>query len=423
MNRFLLYFIIVLFPLFKVKWYYNLWFFIALLGIAFLFSKESRSRHKNKMAKNDWSFLFFIGVCLLSNVSNGYLLNGWNYIVTYAACFLFYLIFSKSLVSYQLVKRYNTTLLATTSIVFFIVLMQVLGVQAFYLSDVDKLNGNTNFEQASSTFEIRFWGPFTSSLILSTFFVGLGTYFYTYLTLVKTKTWLRLLVVLLFTTTIILTGSRSGIFIFLLTAVLVYLKQKGIFQRLVFLIGGTIMSIIVFGSKFVQESYFYSRLQNSDNDYRYLAWSHLGDLFSINPVLGVGAWNLNVHLKKLNILPGFVDPNNLAAFGHIENTYFTVLVSTGLIGFYFFMHFLIGPLFNQKNKVPSIYTPFNIAGKCAYVSILCCAFFEPSLIGSSSILILLLIFRAIFLLKSECDAQIKYDIHSYPRFQPSPFYH
>jgi O-antigen ligase len=418
MNRLLLLFIIAFFPLFKVKWYYNLWFFIALLLLSFIFSSESKFRSYNKPSRNDLLYVLFVITCLVSDAFNNCLSIGWNYVVSYSLCFLFYFVLKCNLNSYKVTRQLTLTLFLTLGIVVFIVIMQFLGVQAFFMSDVDKFNGNTNFEEAKSSFEIRYWGPFTSSLILSTFFVSLSCYFFSYLMCTKSKGWVKLLTFLAFAGLILSTGSRSGFIIFLFSSLFIYKQLKGFSIKFWLSLSLIVVGTIYFASNFIQQSYFYSRLQNSDSDYRYVVWTHIGDLFLLNPVLGVGAWNLNTHLKDLNILPGFIDKNNLASFGHIENTYFTVLTSTGIIGFFFFISFLLGPFYRNKKNVSTLYSPFINSSKYAYISILLCAFFEPSLLGSSSILLLLFIFRAILQIKSTKSECLSNDLYSNSCLQP-----
>lgn len=399
MHKRLLIFIIIVFPLFRSRLFYNMWFYVGLLGA--LFVLENYKNTIFNLSIYDKYFIYFIGLGFITDLINNCLDNYWQYLITYIACYIFYFILSNSSPNRKLLRRYNYALLASLTIIVFIVIMQIIGFKAFYFSDIENLNANTNFEYAQNAFEIRYWGPFSSALILSTFFVGTGVYFFTLISKIYQNSLKSFLVFLAFLLLVVLTGSRSGLVIFIFVCLYSYNKIFGLSIKFLVSISAIIcLTFFLFRGE-IENSYILSRFTTSGGDWRYVAWAKIPELLKLNPLIGTGMWNLNSHLKALNILPGFINSSNMASIGHIENVYFTILVSTGIIGFYFFAKFIFWPLWNNK-KTPLDDT-INTAGKFAYVAILLCGFFEPSIIAVSSIMTLLFIFRFLFLYKIKVE--------------------
>jgi len=361
------------------------------------FNKFQPKNGNSKLNKSDYYFLGYCIIMIFTNLYNNIFEDYIRYLLNYLSCFTIYYVLMVNYNSDNFRTALNKSLLIGLGIVIFIVLMQFLGIKAFYLTQIDDLNQNTNFENATNSFEIRYWGPFSSSLILSTFFVGLSVFFLHLFSFRYKRFYSSLFLFGLFLLLVFLTGSRSGLLLFVFFGIYILIKVYGISRKTLIAFTGIILAFFFVFFEKIQNTYFLSRFESFERDWRFIAWLKIPELLEVNYLFGVGAWNINPYLFDLSIAPPYI-LNSKGLFGHVESIYLTVLVSTGLIGFYFFIVFLFGQKFILRNK--KYLTEINKSGKYAYYSLLTCGFFEPSILGIPTILMLLLIFRYYYLSKS-----------------------
>ncbi|MBC3795329.1 O-antigen ligase family protein [Spirosoma utsteinense] len=265
----------------------------------------------------------------------------------------------------------------------FIVLMQYLKFESFYLNDVENLGLNTGMTQNSSG-GIRYWGSFGEALVLSTYLTSIGIGVSVYMISVFKKNIVTYILILTIIFTIYLTGSRAGLSIYIIM-ICVYLFLSKVSS--LFMIIGLILFVLI-GSQFSILSFIgasenlsrFAQLQG--NDARYVLWTKGFNIIYNNPIFGSSIGCLNYSLKEHNLLPGFVSTIN--ASGHVENSFLTILFSVGIAGFLFFLGLVFYPLTLIRRyhlmtlSDMSLYKAITKAYTYSYISLLLCMFTEPS---------------------------------------------
>ncbi|WP_165358835.1 O-antigen ligase family protein [Spirosoma sordidisoli] len=265
----------------------------------------------------------------------------------------------------------------------FIVFMQYAGFKAFYLSETDNLGLNTGMKEAS-TGTVRYWGSFGEALDLSTYLTTVGIGVMVYLISIHKNKWITATTLCLTLFGIYLTGSRAGMSIFI-AVFFIYLIREKIFSRTSFVIFTSICITLIYNiyDLFLKSDANISRFsQLREGDFRYVLWTKGFQIVFDSPIYGSSIGCLNYVLEKYGILADFATTSS--ASGHVENTYLTILFSTGFIGIILFFNLVRYPI-RLMNKYKFIKFSKNTTNHqitkvyaYSYFSLLLCMLSEPS---------------------------------------------
>jgi hypothetical protein len=312
--------------------------------------------YNNKVIK---SFALFFLFCFITSFSSSNIELSFEQLVQYSL----YFVFSFILLKYTETTGLNVIYLAfgfsiLTSIV--IAYFQFIGVNKFYIYNVNDLNDNTMMHR--DTFEqIRAWGPFGNSLSLSCYLSVVGIVVSVFLLSIKRQ--FNICYSLFFFTItffgIIISGGRTACIAFLLCYLFAFMlikKNKSIFVAILI-----IFSFFSFSDMFM-DSQIFSRFLDSKDDFkegRYDNWIKGINVFYDNPIIGCGPGNLNTALQSQNHLHN----NKVRLFigGHVESVYVTILATYGVFGAFLYFNTIYSSLKLFKIKKGIIHNSYKIS--------------------------------------------------------------
>ena len=377
-----LYTIVFLIPFYRVQLQYDFRFYVGVLYVCYLFSTGSFFIKTNQSFtfKNHLAFYAWAIITTFFTVNPDYSIQ---YLSNYFFLGLFFLLLVHYINSYNRAIIVSKAIVASFFVQMFIVFMQYLDVKAFYLNDVENLGLNTGMAEAS-TGTVRFWGSFGEALVLSTYLTTVGVGLIVYLLANYRSKLLTYIILGCILFSIYLTGSRGGMSIFIVVSS-VYLVRARIVSKPIF---GIALALLILGGYYyfnlvVQADANLARFnQLRDGDMRFKLWTEGFKIIADSPWVGSTIGCLNYSLKKYNLLPDYVFTMN--ASGHVENSYLTILFSTGVIGFIFFISIVRYPLrLIKKYRLNALastapYRTVLRAYTYSYVALLLCMFTEPS---------------------------------------------
>lgn len=342
--------ILLLLPFYQVFIYFR---YMSLLFV-FLAMWQGDDRQFVQYAKepvNRWMIIFFI----LSLVSGFLSADVFRAITPITDLMFFYLMFLLSSIG---ISRQLTTSLVPKILLWsllgsvFIQTMQLYGVQAFYIYAEDRLNMNTGIGYDNSDRVVRYWGPFGNALTFSSYLAILGLFLFGYYNSSPQKKARRLSYTVLAIAVygVILTSGRTA-FISLVVGLLIYTFVKDWKKALVLMVClvvvGLLFSAVI--DQFLSGATrgIYQRFTNlgDDKSYRTETWMRALPVLLESPVFGTGPGNLQTQIAPLvrSIFINDKDALNLP-WGHVENTYLSVLYTFGLSGFACFIYMLVKSL-------------------------------------------------------------------------------
>ncbi len=304
--------------------------------------------HYAKEPINRWMIVFF----LLSLVSAFLSAEAFRAVTPITDLMFFYLVFLISCVG---IKRQLTTPLIPKIMLWgflssvFIQTMQLYGVQAFYIYAEDKLNTNTGLFYENTDRVVRYWGTFGNALTFSSYLAIFGLFLFAYYnsSLQKKARRLSYLVLALTIYGVLLTAGRTAL-VSVLVGLLVYTFIKD-WKKALVLVVSLVAVLLLFSAVLDQflsgaSQGMYQRFTSlgDDKSYRTEIWERALPVLLDHPVFGTGPGNLQTQIAPLirTIRVNDKEALNLA-WGHVENTYLTVLYMFGLSGFACFMYMLV----------------------------------------------------------------------------------
>lgn len=247
----------------------------------------------------------------------------------------------------------------------FIQTMQLYGFQSFYIYAEDSLNMNTGLAYDNADRVVRYWGPFGNALTFSSYLAVFGLFLFGYYHNSLSKRTRRLSYVVLAVAIygVLLTSGRTAS-ISLVVALLAYSFAKD-WKKAIVLTGILAVIVLVFSAVIEQvlsgaSLGLYQRFTNigDDKGYRTETWMRALPVLLDSPVFGTGPGNLQTQIAPLirSIFINDKDAMNLP-WGHIENTYLSVLYTFGLSGFACFMYMLVKSLWYSFRATKSTAHP------------------------------------------------------------------
>lgn len=391
-----------LIPYYKYRLQFDFRLYVAILYfLNFFFTSKLTILNRNNSYFNSFR-LFFVWILLTSFFSMNIEFTLF-FVERYLYIFIFFLLAVKSLDSLKRIQSLNNFLIFGFFLQIFIVIMQFIGVKAFYLTPDKDLNQNTVVTDLSGEIlSTRYWGSFGETLALSTFlsFIGIGFLVYRFekygISLVN------FFFVVLNVFVIYLTGSRAGLAIFVVTLV-VYLYRNSTRRGTILVISSVITLLAITTYDLIKIFSSDSKISRfaaiKSGDLRYRLWTEGFKILSDSPIYGSVIGCLNYKLQKYNLLASFV--KGIQPVGHVENVYLTYLFTTGIVGFILFLRIVFKSVrniiyFDKKMHTEKIVNQdvahLSKAYKYSFCVLLSCMFFEPSVgtIMSSSMNFLLI---------------------------------
>ncbi|MCO5723328.1 O-antigen ligase family protein [Robiginitalea marina] len=186
-----------------------------------------------------------------------------------------------------------------------------------------------------------------------------------------------------FVSLVILSASRGALLSLLLgTTILIYFKKSGLIQKIILVVIGISASFFFISQSLDNNPVLKQRMLNTiekGDTGRNDLWKGAIDIIENNVLIGVGFSGV---LPEMYIYSGrYIDPHNV---------FFYVLISTGIIGFIFFMLFLVR-LFRD------LYKSYQFTGQTVYMVILIIILFNMAKAGGGIGKILFWFFFAILI--------------------------
>lgn len=376
--------ICILIPFYRVRIQFDFRLYVTLLFFINYFIEGNIAIVNNKSVQLFHYLLFYFWLLLTSLFSFNYEYS-YLFLNYYFFEFLFFLLVLKYINNYEKLYLLSKVIILGYFFQLFIVFMQFLGFESFYLNKIENLNQNTGMGNQDKV-GIRYWGSFGEALSLSTYLTSIGIGFLVFLFeagINKSKIIIFFFIALFF---VYLTGSRSGLAVFVLTFFsYMYLNRRKDLIIYISFLSCIVIAIFSFNmEKLILLNSNLSRFKDlRESDFRYRLWTEGFKIVVDSPLYGSTIGCLNYKLKEYSLLPSFVETIN--ATGHAENAYLTMLFSTGIIGFCLFLYIVLYP-FNQIKHYQLILDKENDTKllkllksyKYAYISILFCMMFEPS---------------------------------------------
>lgn len=270
-------------------------------------------------------------------------------LIDLAFYYLFFLLCLVALKNQLLQPQLPVLLLIGLIVSVFIATMQLLGFEAFYLFDEKELNTNTGMLYEAEDRILRFWGPFGNSLTFSAYLAIVGTFLFGYYrTSAHRRT--RLISVLSLVLTlygIMLTAGRTAL-LSVVAGLLFYAFLKN-WKRSLTVTAALVITLLLsldYMDRAMSDAglSIYARFINfgQDKGYRAKIWESTWSIFQENPLFGTGPGNLVRRVAPLiDHVYTFEKEALSLTWGHVENTYLTVLLTFGLLGFVCFAFMLV----------------------------------------------------------------------------------
>lgn len=374
--------IVFLIPFYRVQIQYDFRFYVGILYLIYVLSNNnilitvSRYIH----LKTHFAFYLWVFITAFFTVNIDFSIQ---YLVNYFFVSIFFLLVIHFIDTYQRVIFISKVILASFVLQLFIVTMQFLGYEEFYLNDIENIGLNTGITDANVS-NVRYWGSFGEALVLSTYLATIGIGLTVYMISVYRRKFFTYALLCFTIFCIYLTGSRAGLSIFVIVMG-VFLVRSRIINRplLVAVLSLFAIAGYYFFDLVIQADANLARFsQLREGDMRFKLWTDGFSIIVNSPWVGSAIGCLNYSLKYYNILPAYV--SNINASGHVENSYLTILFSTGIMGFVLFVGIVRYPFVLMKNyhlKKMYIDKPYrNVlrAFTYSYTTILLCMVTEPS---------------------------------------------
>jgi len=342
----ILFSIVFLMPFYQNFFHYRHFIVIIAGAVLYLGGKSEFTKYTRTPIVQ--SMIVFFCVTLLSAVASKYPKLTITPIIDLIS---FYFFFSVCLTSFNKQKNlsFTTNALAITLVVSVLVqTMQLLGFESFYIYDPEKLNANTGLSEGNETALVRFWGTFGNSLTFSSYLSIIGIFLFTtyHRNLNKKIKSFSYLVFGFALYSILLTSGRTALMA-LGAGVFVYClinswKKTTITSLaiifLLFIFSDTIIKLLLDSGLGMVSRFTYS---GNDKDFRLQLWTRGLSLFLNNPLLGIGPGNLTIQIAPI-IKPIYDQSKESLTipWGHVENSYLSVLYTFGVLGFSCFFYML-----------------------------------------------------------------------------------
>lgn len=346
-NRVILLSILLLLPFYQGFIYFRYMTFLFIVLMAWQGNDRQLLQYSREPI-NRCMMVFFV-VSLLSAFLSADLTRA---VTPVTDLMFFYLLF---LICSAAIKRQLTSTLIPRIILWgllssvFIQTMQLYDIKAFYIYAEDSLNMNTGISYDNSDRVVRYWGPFGNSLTFSSYLAVFGLFLFAYYHSSMQPKYRRLSYAVLTVTVygVLLTAGRTA-FISLAVGLLLYAFIKD-WKKAIPVLACLMMVVFLFSASLDQllsgsTAGIYQRFTNfgDDKSYRTETWIRALPVLLDSPVFGTGPGNLQTQIAPL-IRSFFI--NETAAvnlpWGHVENTYLSVLYTFGLSGFACFMYMLV----------------------------------------------------------------------------------
>ncbi|ARK12564.1 O-antigen ligase family protein [Fibrella sp. ES10-3-2-2] len=339
--------IVVLLPFYQSFVFFR-YISVAILGVILWFGGSGSILVLKKDPINKWMIVFFIAALISPlitfNIFSNTITAIQDLVFFYMFFFSCFAVFRKHLYDKIFINSLSITILTSV----FVQTMQALNFTAFYLYDVNKLNDNTGMGYDSDDRILRFWGTFGNSLTFSSFLAISGVFVFVYLRNSQKRVErifsYILLVISLYG--IILTAGRTA-----LASVIISLIAYSIFKnkKKAFLITTIMVIVVLLSGAFIEQFLsgssisIFSRFVNfdDDKDFRTELWRLSLPVLLNNPLFGTGPGNLTTQIAPLIQRIYVVESaTKVYPWGHVENTYLTVLYTFGIVGFSCFAYMI-----------------------------------------------------------------------------------
>lgn len=375
--------IVFLIPFFRVQLQYDFRFYIGILYVMHIIFTNKLVLETDKIFnfKNHIAFYLWI---LLTTFFTSNLSYSIQYLTNYFFLATFFLFTIYYITNYARLILTLKVLVASFILQIFIVIMQFKGVEAFYLVDKENIGLNTGMNEAS-TGSVRYWGSFGEALVLSTYLTTIGIGLALYLIAQLRSKVVSCVVISVIFFAIYLTGSRAGLSIFSILLI-TYIYRERIVKRSTLVLASVLFIILGYfyvGSILIADANLSRFSDLREGDMRFKLWTEGFKIIANSPLYGSTIGSLNYSLKEYNLLPDYATTIN--ASGHVENSYLTILFSTGVVGFAFFFYIVRYPFILIKKYLPI--DNLKISGRknllksliYSYTALLLCMFTEPSI--------------------------------------------
>lgn len=367
--------------------------FKAVLAIVFfaLFLTNNLIKIKDFKPVRLHGFLLFFAWCIICLPFARDITNSLEWIFDFFCYYLFYVLITKTVKTKQDIDKVDNILICFLAVEMVFAVGQLLNISALaYYSEAQR--GESSFFSEEGG---RFWGTFMNSLSLASFVSAIGIYLFS--KFMQTKSLFKAYSVLGVTLfLILLSGTRSGAVSFIVVFTIFLLQNKKQIYNYIFYVFLFILGIyFTFGFGFILKSTLFERSVEG-NDGRLLIWYNTIPIFIERPLIGTTMGNLSSYMLEQPLLKGILDINAGSKTGHVENIYFTLLLSVGVFGliFIFYQIYLLCkrvvdlsdslPISNAKVTVSSL--------GLALISISISMLFEPSYLTVQNSVLLLFLF-------------------------------
>lgn len=193
----------------------------------------------------------------------------------------------------------------------------------------------------------RLSGPFNQELIVGAYIYYISIplishYFYNFKKKILVKKFAILLFSCLVFFTVLISGERMAFILFSASLLIILIINFNYKKVLFFLTVFCLLTTLIFNlNKSVNNRVvdFFKDISNFQNSNHYKLFASAVGIWKDHPLIGTGLKNFRVvcDQKKIN----YITKENYICSTHPHNTYFELLVETGLIGIFIFLFFFI----------------------------------------------------------------------------------
>lgn len=342
--------IILLLPFFQVYIYFRYMILIYAFIMIWLGDDKQVIRYTKEPVNKCMIVFFIIGI--LSAFTSADLTRTLTPLTDLVFFYLLFLICSVA------ISRHLTSPLLPTIILWgllssvFIQTMQLYGAESFYIYDEESLNMNTGLAYTNDDKVIRYWGPFGNSLTFSSYLSIFGLFLFSYYhsNPQKRTRFLGYVVLSIALYGVLLTAGRTAL-VAMVVGLLFYAFAKNWKKAIV--VSAILVVVAITSSALIDQLLsgttlgMYSRFTSlgDDKSYRTETWVRALPVLLNNPLFGTGPGNLQTQIAPLirSIIVNEKQAMDLP-WGHVENTYLSVLYTFGIAGFSCFLY-MIGKSF------------------------------------------------------------------------------
>jgi len=319
--------------------------------------------------------------------------NSIEVIIDFSCYYFFYLMISRNVSTANDINKLDILLCFFLIVELVFVLGQMSRISVFdFYSETQRSDNATIVRNGS-----RYWGTMNGSNTLASFVAPIGIYLFAKIKL-SGKPYIAYTILATTAFVTLQTGTRSGIISLIMAFVWFLFSDKN--KRIITVIQVTAIVIVLFavlGTNFITNSTVFQRSTAANADDRTIIWTTAMQIFYEKPIVGTTVGNLNQYLIDYKVP---VPVNKTGVFGHVENVYFTILLSAGLIGLIFYLSQFV--VFFKKmhslSKHREITSEAKIIVKAlrvAFISICISMFLEPSFYLNQNSVLLLYLFIGI----------------------------